>query len=60
VHYGKFSKANVWAVGMVMFWLLFNYGLIAAILAHFLYDLCVFTAIALTAPLQPHSPARTH
>lgn len=53
LHYGKFSKLNVLVVGLVMFWLLFNYGLLAAIAAHFLYDLAVFTAIALTAPLQP-------
>jgi hypothetical protein len=53
VHYGKFSKFNVWVIGLVMFWLTFHYGLITAIAAHFLYDLCVFTAIALTAPLQP-------
>lgn len=53
LHYGKFSKLNVWFIGLVMFWLLFNYGLPAAIAAHFLYDFCVFTAIALTAPIQP-------
>lgn len=52
-HYGKLAKANVWFIGMVMFWLLFNYGLIAAILAHFLYDAAVYIAIALTSPLQP-------
>jgi hypothetical protein len=55
VHYGRFSKANVWVIGLVMFWLVFNYGLLTAILAHILYDLAVFTAIALTAPLQPKS-----
>jgi Type II CAAX prenyl endopeptidase Rce1-like len=56
-HYGKFSKANVWVIGMVMFWLVFNYGLLTAIVAHFLYDLCVFTAIALSSPLQPRADA---
>lgn len=54
IHYGALSKANVWVIGLVMFWVMFHYGLIAAIAAHFLYDACVFTAIALTAPLQPH------
>jgi hypothetical protein len=57
IHYGKLSKANVWVVGMIMFWLVFNYGLVTAILAHFLYDFAVFAAIALSAPLQPRAPA---
>jgi hypothetical protein len=56
IHYGKFSKLNVWVVGMVMFWLTFHYGLLTAIAAHFLYDLCVFTVIAFSAPLQPRHP----
>jgi hypothetical protein len=58
VHYGKFAKGIVWVVGMVMFWLMFNYGLVAAILAHFLYDAAVFLAIALTSPLQPKPRAK--
>lgn len=52
IHYGLLAKANVWLIGMVMFWLMFNYGLVAAILAHFLYDAAVFLAIAFTSPLQ--------
>ena len=59
VHYGRLSKLNVWLIGLVMFWLTFHYGLITAILAHFLYDFCVFAAIALTAPLQPKPLAQT-
>ncbi|MBW4061629.1 CPBP family intramembrane metalloprotease [Candidatus Saccharibacteria bacterium] len=55
VHYGYLSKLNVWIIGLVMFWLTLNYGLITAIIAHFLYDFCVFAAIALTAPLQPRA-----
>ena len=53
IHYGALSKANVWVIGLVMFWLTLHYGLPTAIVAHFLYDFCVFAAIALTAPLQP-------
>ncbi len=56
VHYGKLSKANVWVIGMIMFWLVFNYGLVTAIIAHFLYDLCVFTAVAIVSPLQRRAP----
>lgn len=52
-HYGALSKANVWVIGLVMFWLMFHYGLGTAIAAHILYDICVYLAIALTAPLQP-------
>lgn len=58
VHYGKFSKANVWAVGVIMFWLTFNFGLITAIAAHIIYDSVVFLAIAIASPLQPHHPNR--
>lgn len=57
LHYGKFSRANVWTIGVVMFWLTFNYGLLAAIVAHSLYDLCVFSAIALASPFQPRARA---
>jgi hypothetical protein len=41
---------------MMMFWLVFNYGLVTAIIAHFLYDLCVFMAVAATSPLQRRAP----
>lgn len=38
---GWFGLVNSWFIGMVMFWLLFRYGLVAAIVVHFLYDLFI-------------------
>ena len=58
-HYGKLAKANVWFIGMVMFWLVFNYGLITAIIAHVLYDFAIYGVIALTSPLQPQPVERS-
>lgn len=52
-HYGKLAKANVWFIGLVMFWLMFNYGLVAAIIAHVLYDFVIYACLALTSILQP-------
>lgn len=50
---GPFGFINAWFLGMVMFWLVFNYGLWAAIVAHILYDGCIFTSLALIRALQP-------
>lgn len=60
IHYGRFSKVNVWLIGLVMFWLTFNYGLLTAILAHIIYDFAVYVAIALSSPFQPHAPGHDH
>lgn len=38
-----FRKVNAWFGGMVMFWLMLNFGLLTAIVAHVLYDAIVFT-----------------
>jgi hypothetical protein len=39
---GPIGFVNSWFIGMYMFFLLFNYGLWACILVHFLYDLLIF------------------
>jgi hypothetical protein len=44
---------NSWFIGMVMFYLVFNYGLVTAIVAHVIYDILVFTAAALAATWRP-------
>lgn len=41
-----------WFFGMYMFWNMFEYGLIACILIHFVADLCVFATVALDAKLE--------
>ena len=55
-HYGPLSKANVFIIGLCMFWLAFHYGVLTAIVAHVLYDMAVFAAIAISSPLQPALP----
>ncbi len=40
---GAFGWLNSWAIGMFMFYIMFTYGLMAAILSHFVYDLIIFT-----------------
>ncbi|MDO8572122.1 MAG: hypothetical protein Q7R79_05575, partial [bacterium] len=39
---GLFGLLNSWFIGMFLFWLMFQYGLLACIVVHFLYDLFIF------------------
>lgn len=39
---GPFGWINSWFCGMFFFWIMFTFGLPAAILIHFLYDLLIF------------------
>lgn len=50
---GPFGFVNAWFLGMVMFYLVFNFGLITAIVAHVLYDAIIFSTLALSARFQP-------
>lgn len=54
-HLGLFGWVNAWFGGMVMFWLMFNYGLLTAIMAHVIYDAIIFTVVALVATERPAS-----
>jgi hypothetical protein len=40
---GLIGWINSFYIGMFMFYLMFNYGILAAIIAHFLYDFFIFT-----------------
>ncbi len=42
---GPFGWTNSWFMGMVFFYFTFTYGLLAAIVVHFLYDLFVFATV---------------
>lgn len=53
---GYLGWVNSWFLGMTMFWLMFNYGLVTAIVAHALYDAIIFTLLGLTA----ERPRRTY
>lgn len=48
-HLGALGMINAWFIGMVLFWLMFNYGLWTAIIAHIVYDILVFGTAALVA-----------
>lgn len=43
------GKIIVWYIGMLLFWLMFNYGILTAIVVHFLYDAIVLGIRALMA-----------
>jgi Type II CAAX prenyl endopeptidase Rce1-like len=42
---GYLVVLNSWIIGIVLFWLMFNYGLVASIIAHIAYDLVVFATV---------------
>lgn len=44
---GFFGYVNSWFMGMFFFWILFQYGLPAAILLHFIYDFLIGTVAAI-------------
>jgi len=49
---GSFGWVNSWFIGMFLFWIMFQYGLLAAILAHFVYDLLIFTVLYVDASIE--------
>jgi len=49
---GIFGWVHAWFVGMYMFWLVFNYGLLAAIIVHCLFDFLVYLTITVDAELE--------
>lgn len=46
---GCLGWVNAWFVGMFMFSLMFNYGLFAAMIVHFTYDMLIFFVVYLFA-----------
>jgi hypothetical protein len=55
---GWFGVLNSWFCGMFLFWLMFCYGLPAAILIHFLYDMIIFGTIAGFSAIQSRRATR--
>lgn len=49
---GWFGLLNSWFLGMFFFWIMFAYGLPIAILLHVLYDLLIFSTVALFAAIR--------
>jgi hypothetical protein len=50
-----FRMLNAWGGGMVLFWVMFNYGIWAAIVAHILYDVIMYSVTAASNALRPKS-----
>lgn len=49
---GWFGQLNAWFMGMVLFYVMFHHGLLAAIGVHILYDLIVFSTLTFTLSWQ--------
>ena len=49
---GPLGWINSWFCGMFFFWIMFSFGLPAAILIHFLYDLLIFGVRYLDATIE--------
>ncbi len=49
---GLLGTINAWFIGMFMFLLMFKFGLFAAIIVHFLYDMFIFIVAYLGAATQ--------
>ena len=44
-HQGTIGYLNSWFMGMCFFWVMFNHGIIVAMLAHVIYDIVVFSTL---------------
>ncbi|HSX33129.1 MAG TPA: hypothetical protein VLF91_02215 [Candidatus Saccharimonadales bacterium] len=49
---GTFGLINSWYLGMVFFYVMFHYGILAAIIAHALYDGIIFTVESIGAAID--------
>ena len=49
---GLFGYFNSWIIGFFLFWMMFNYGLLTAIIVHFLYDMLIFTVRYIDAAVE--------
>lgn len=48
-HLGVLGSLNAWLLGLVLFYVMFHYGIMTAIVAHILYDIVVFSMMAVAA-----------
>lgn len=55
---GLFGWLNSWFIGMFLFWIMFTYGLWAAIFVHFMYDFMIFGVFSSIVALFKHDPLR--
>lgn len=52
IHKGFLGWINSWFVGMFFFYLMFQYGLIASIIVHFLYDMLIIIVVYIDAAIE--------
>ncbi len=50
---GWFGYVNSWFIGIVMFWLVFHYGMVSAMAAHVVYDMLAFSTGAVLSAFRP-------
>lgn len=48
-HLGLIGAVNAWFLGLALFYVMFHYGIMTAIVAHILYDVVVFSMMAVAA-----------
>lgn len=48
-HLGPLGAVNAWFAGLVLFYVMFHYGILTAIVAHILFDVVVLTMMAVAA-----------
>jgi len=51
---GIVGYLNSWFIGFFFFWIMFNFGLITAIVVHFLYDMLIFTVGYIDRVIERH------
>lgn len=51
---GWFGLINSWIIGFFLFWIMFNYGLLTAIIVHFFYDLFLYLIRYIDAAIERH------
>lgn len=50
-------RINAWFMGMILFWVVFNYGLWAAVAAHIIYDLICYAVSTVSYAWRPREYA---
>lgn len=52
IYQGLFGQIHSWVIGMLMFWFMFNFGLLAAMLLHALFDVTMDLIITSDAAIE--------
>lgn len=52
IYQGWLGWVTAWFAGMLFFWLMFQYGIIASIIVHFVFDMFVFVMVYIDAAIE--------